>query len=200
MTPRLGILGGTFDPPHVGHLLAAWSAQEALGLDQVVLVPAAQQPLKAGREAAAAEHRLAMARLLVHGEPRLAVDAIEVERGGLSFTVDTMRAYRAARPGTELHLLLGEDAAALLGQWREPAALAALVRLVVLTRDGGAGDGAALPAGFQGQRLRSRRVDVSSTEIRARARAGLPLRGFVTDAVAAYIADHQLYRPTHVHS
>lgn len=197
MTPRLGILGGTFDPPHVGHLLAAWSALEALALDEVVFVPAAQQPLKAGRESASAEHRLAMTRLLVGDERRLAVDAIELERGGLSYTVDTMRAYRAARPDTELHLLLGEDAAALLGQWKEPQALTALVRIAVLSRDGEREGAPSLPAGFHGQRLRTRRVEISSTEIRSRARAGLPLRGFVTDAVAAYIATHQLYRPTH---
>lgn len=194
MTPRLGILGGTFDPPHIGHLLAAYAAVEALKLDQVVLIPAAQQPLKRGREAAPAADRLAMTRLLAADDPRLAVDAIEVERGGLSFTVDTMRAYRAARPDTELHLLLGDDAAAQLPQWRDVSALAALVRVVVLTRDGELGQGIDLPGGMQGQRLRSRRLEISATEIRARVRAGLPIRGFVTDAVAGYIADHGLYR------
>lgn len=196
MTPRLGILGGTFDPPHIGHLLAAYAAVEALKLDGVVFVPAAEQPLKRGREAAPAEHRLRMTQLMAGDDPRLSVDAIEVERGGLSFTVDTMRAYRAARPDTELHLLLGEDAAALLPQWREVAALGALVRVVVLTRDGEPGEEPALPAGMHGQRLRSRRLEISSTEIRSRARAGLPVRGFVTDAVAAYIAEHGLYRTT----
>lgn len=194
MTPRLGILGGTFDPPHIGHLLAAYAAREALALDAVVLVPAAQQPLKRGRESAPAEHRLAMTRLLAGDDPRLSVDAIEVERGGLSFTVDTMRAYRAARPDTELHLILGDDAAAQLGQWREVAALAALVRVVILARDGVPGEAVSLPAGMHGQVLRSRRVEVSSTEIRARVRSGLPIRGLVTDAVAGYIAEHRLYR------
>lgn len=197
MTPRLGILGGTFDPPHIGHLLAAYAALESIALDHVVLIPASRQPLKGGAGSAAPEHRLAMARLLVEGDVRLSVDAIEIERGGLSFMVDTMRAYRAARPDTELHLLLGEDAAATLPQWRETVALASLVRIVVLTREGlAAGPDAPLPAGFQGQRLRSRRVDISATEVRERVRAGLPVRGFVTDAVAAYIDEHQLYRTT----
>jgi nicotinate-nucleotide adenylyltransferase len=145
----------------------------------------------------APEHRLAMTRLLAGHDARISVDSIEIDRGGLSFTVDTMRAYRAARPDTELHLVLGDDAARLLPQWRETVALASLVRLVVLTREGGpAGPDAPLPAGFQGQRLRSRRIDVSATEIRERVRAGLPVRGFVTDAVASYIADQRLYRTT----
>lgn len=197
MTPRLGILGGTFDPPHIGHLLAAYSAREALALDAVVFIPAWRQPLKDGVGAAAPRHRLAMTQLLVGDDPALSVDAIEVERGGLSFTVDTMRAYRESRPGTELHLLLGEDAAATLPQWRETVALGSLVRIAVLTREGAPeGTDAGLPPGFQGQRLRTRRLDVSSTEVRSRVRAGLPVRGLVTDAVAAYIADHQLYRTT----
>lgn len=197
MTPRLGILGGTFDPPHIGHLLAAYAAREALGLDEVVLIPAWRQPLKSAAATSAPEHRLAMTRLLVADEPGLSVDAIEIERGGLSYSVDTMRAYRAARPDAELFFMLGEDAAATLPQWREPAALALLVRVVVLTREWTQGTaGTPLPVGFRAERLASRRVDVSATEIRARVRAGSPVRGFVTDAVAAYIAAHQLYRST----
>lgn len=193
VTERLGILGGTFDPPHVGHLLAAYGALEALALDRLVLIPAARQPLKAEAAMTSPGHRLAMTRLLAAADPRLAVDAIEIEREGLSFTVETMRAYRSRHPEADLVLLMGEDAAATLPQWREPAALAALVRVVVLTR----GDGAtALPPGFRSERLATRRVDVSATEIRARVRAGLPIRGFVTDAVADYIAAHQLYRTT----
>jgi nicotinate-nucleotide adenylyltransferase len=198
VTPRLGILGGTFDPPHVGHLLAAYAAVESLALDQVVLIPAWRQPLKEGLGTSAPGHRLAMTRLLVGDDRRLSVDAIEIGRGGLSFTVDTMRAYRAARPDTELYLILGEDAAATLPQWRETVALASLVRVVVLSREGVPDDkDTPLPAGFRGQRLRSRRVDVSATEVRERVRVGLPVRGFVTDAVAAYIAEHQLYRTSH---
>jgi nicotinate-nucleotide adenylyltransferase len=197
VTPRLGILGGTFDPPHVGHLLAAYAAREALGLDGIVFIPAWRQPLKRAAGMSDPEHRLAMTRLLVADDPGLSVDAIAIERGGLSYSGDTMRAYRAARPDTEFFFLLGEDAAATLPQWREPAALALLVRVVVLTREATEGTaGIALPAGFRAERLASRRVDVSATEIRARVRAGVPVRGFVTDAVAAYIAAHQLYRST----
>lgn len=193
---RLGLLGGTFDPPHIGHLHLAYAALETLGLDRVVLIPARRQPLKAGQAITAPAHRLAMTRLLAADDPRLAVDAIELEREGLSFSIDTVRAYRAARPSTELTFLMGEDTAATLGQWREPAALASLARLVVLTRGTPAPPAAPLPEGVVVERVATRRIDLSATEIRARVRAGLPLRGFVTDPVAAYIAAHGLYCTT----
>ena len=199
MPARLGILGGTFDPPHIGHLLAAYTAREALGLDQVMLIPAWRQPLKRGVEMTSGSHRLAMTRLLAGHDAGLAVDPVEIEREGLSFTVDTMRAYRAARPDAELVLLMGADTAATLPQWREPEALASLVTVVVVTRGVVAPDDEAtvgLPAGFRAQRLASRRVDISATEVRSRVRAGLPIRGFVPDDVITYISTHQLYRPT----
>lgn len=186
---RIGIFGGTFDPPHLGHWLAAVDAADALSLDEVVWVPAAQQPLKTGVASAAAAHRLEMTRLAVQGDGRFRVDAMETERGGLSFMVDTLRAYRERHPDAALFLLLGSDAAALLPKWREPEAVRALAEIVVLTRGG---EGAVLPAGLQA--LPTRRVDVSATEVRERVAAGRSIRGFVTDAVAAYIAAHGLYR------
>jgi nicotinate-nucleotide adenylyltransferase len=189
---RLGILGGTFDPPHVGHLLAAGSAIERLGLDRVVLIPAGRQPLKASVEITPGPHRLAMCQRLAECDPRLSVDAIELDREGLSFTVDTLREYRRTRPDAELYLLLGEDAAATFQQWREPETIAALATIVVLTRDGGT---AALAAGPAMTRLATRRVEVSASELRARVRAGLPIRGMVPDGVAAYIDEQRLYGP-----
>ena len=197
MTERLGLLGGTFDPPHVGHLFLAYAALESLSLDRVVFIPALRQPLKAAADIAAGEHRLAMTRLLVGADPRLVVDPVELGRAGLSFSVDTVREYRAARPSSELVFLMGEDTAATLPHWREPEALAQLARLVVLTRSESAASGAPpLPAGVHVERVSTRRIDVSATEIRARVRAGLPIRGFVTDDVAMYIATHGLYRTT----
>lgn len=196
MGERIGLLGGTFDPPHVGHLLLAYGALEQLGLDRVVLIPARRQPLKAGAETAAPEHRLAMTRLLVAGDPRLGVDPVELEREGLSYSVDTVRAYRAAHPAAALTFLMGEDTAATLGHWREPAAIAALARIVVLTRGASGAAGAPVPEGIHVERVATRRIDISATEVRARVRAGLPLRGFVTDDVAAYIAAQGLYRTT----
>lgn len=186
---RIGIFGGTFDPPHLGHWLAAVDAAEALALDEVVWVPAAQQPLKAGASSADAAHRLAMARLMVQGDKRFRVDAVELERGGLSFTVDTLRAYRERHPDAALFLLLGTDAAASLPKWREPEVIRVLAEIVVLTRGGESVD---LPAGVRA--LPTRRVDLSATEIRERVAAGRSIRGFVPDAVAAYIAAHGLYQ------
>lgn len=191
---RLAIFGGTFDPPHVGHLLAAEDAFEQLSLDRIAFVPAATQPLKVGRAAATAEHRLAMVRLLVEGDPRFEVSTVEVEREGLSFTVDTLTHFAAAYPSAERFLLVGADVLATFPQWREPKRVLQLARLVVLERQG---DRTALPTGLDGSeitRLPTRRIDVSSTEIRERVRSRKSTRGFVTDNVAAYIARGGLYR------
>lgn len=194
---RLGVFGGTFDPPHVGHLLAAVDAVEALTLDRLLFVPAAQQPLKVGCESAAPEHRLAMARLLAGDDPRFGVDPIEIDRAGLSYTVDTLGELARRLPGAELFFLVGADALATFPRWREPRRLLELARLVVLRR---ASDDVELPTvmreapGREPIVLASRRVDVSSTEVRARVRAGLSIRGFVPDAVAAYVAEARLYR------
>lgn len=190
---RLGILGGTFDPPHTGHLLLALDALDHLGLAQLLLVPAARQPLKASVAMTAAEHRLAMTRLLAALDARLSVDDGEVARGGLSYTVDTVRALRGAHPDAAFFLLMGEDTAATLPQWRDPEALAALVTVAVAGR--GTSD-RPLPAGFRAERLPMRRVDLSATEIRDRVRAGRSIRGFVPEAVADYIDAQQLYRTT----
>lgn len=192
---RLAIFGGTFDPPHVGHLLAAQDAFEQLALDRLVLVPAATQPLKVGRTVASAQQRLAMARLLVEGDARFDVSAVEVERAGLSFTVDTLTHFTAAHPGAELFLLVGADVLDTFAQWREPERITKLAHLVVLEREGDRP--ASWPSGTDGgrvMRLPTRRVDVASTEIRERVRAGKSIRGFVTENVAAFIARDGLYR------
>ena len=194
---RLGVFGGTFDPPHVGHLLAAVDAVEALALDRLLLVPAAQQPLKVRAESAAPEHRLAMARLLAGDDPRFDVDPIEMDRAGLSYTVDTLGELARRLPDAELFFVVGADALETFPRWREPRRVLELARLAVLRR---ASDTMELPAlmrevpGREPIVLASRRVDVSSTEVRARVRAGLSIRGFVPDAVAAYVAETRLYR------
>jgi len=195
-TMRLGLFGGTFDPPHVGHLLAASDAYEALHLDRVLFIPAASQPFKQGAVAASTSDRLAMLRLLVGEDPRFAVDPIEIDRGGLSYTVDTLDAYATRDPASERFLLIGEDLAAQIASWRQADRIAALAQVVVLARgldadvSSGHADRPAMPL----VRIATRRVDVSSSEIRARVRAGLSLRGFVTEAVADYIRAAALYR------
>ena len=192
---RIGIFGGSFDPPHVGHLLAASDAAEALGLDRLVFVPARVSPFKDGVTRTSAADRLAMVRLLVGNDPRFAVDPIEIDREGLSYTVDTLAAYADRDPDTELVLLVGEDVLPGFPQWREPERIRRLARLAVLRRS--TEGEPELPEPLRADppvMLQTRRIDVSSTEVRQRARAGRSLRGFVPEAVAAYIEQGRLYR------
>ena len=203
---RLGIFGGSFDPPHIGHLLAAVDAFESLALDKLFFVPAAVQPLKVGRPSAAAHQRLAMVRLLVGADPRFAVDSVEIERAGLSYTVDTLETFAQRFPSAERFFLVGEDAMTAFGAWRDPEQILRLAKLAILRRQGGVAEaegghrelGAAadpegrLPAGTIA--LPTRLVDVSSTEIRERIRKGKSIHGFVPESVAAFIETERLYR------
>jgi nicotinate-nucleotide adenylyltransferase len=189
---RLGIFGGSFDPPHLGHLLPVIDAAETLGLDAVRFVPAAVQPFKVGRATASPTDRLAMTERLVAGVPGFSTDPTETERPGLSFTVDTLAAISAGMPGAQLVLLLGADAWELFDKWREPERIRRLASLAVMVRGGDVVPAAEAAAGVQ--LLQSRRVDISSTELRARVAAGRTIRGFTPDAVADYIAERRLYR------
>jgi nicotinate-nucleotide adenylyltransferase len=187
---RLGVFGGTFDPPHVGHLALAEWAREALRLDRVLFVPAGTPPHKRRSDLSSATDRLAMTRLAVRGHPAFEVAGLEARRRGPSFTVDTLRALRAAHPGARLVLLIGQDSLAEFETWRDPDAIARLATLAVALRPGA-------------RRPRARRrvawldnpgLDVSSSAIRARVRAGRSVRYLVPDAVAAHIARRGLYR------
>jgi nicotinate-nucleotide adenylyltransferase len=209
---RLGIFGGTFDPPHVGHLLAASDAIEHLTLDRLVFVPASVQPLKAGRETASAGHRLAMVRLMVGADARLQSDSVEVDREGLSYTVDTLREFARRFPSADRYFLVGADVLASFAQWRDPQTVLDLATLAVLTRRADSdGDAISEATELEQQRMSARgslvdglaqrstfvptrRVDISSTEIRDRVRSGRSIHGFVTDAVGEYITAHGLYR------
>jgi nicotinate-nucleotide adenylyltransferase len=186
---RLGIFGGSFDPPHVGHLLVVADAFEALRLDHLVFVPAGVQPLKVGQTAAGADDRLAMVRLLVGDDPRFSVDPIEMDREGLSYTVETLAAFAERHAQAERFFLVGADVLTAFGKWRDPGRVMRLATLVVIER---AGEHGPVPEGAV--RVETRRVDVSSTEIRERVRTGRPIRGFVPEAVEAYIAAQRLYR------
>ena len=188
---RLGIFGGSFDPPHLGHLLPVIDAAESLALDAVRFVPAAVQPFKVGRAAAGPEHRLAMTQRLVAGIPGFDVDRTEIDRAGLSFTVDTLASLAAKTPDAALVLIVGADAFRLFDQWREPDRIRALAEIAVLGRGGEPPTGARTDGVTM---LQTRRVDISSTELRARVADGRTIRGFVPDAVADYIAEHRLYR------
>ena len=202
---RIGVFGGTFDPPHLGHLALAEWAWARLRLDRVLFVPAGAPPHKRGRRLSDPAHRLAMVRLAVRGNPAFAVSDLEALRTGPSYTVDTLRALRARHPGARLFLLMGADSLSEFPTWREPAAIARLATLVVAARPGpgarvsrgGArkpARPARLPRGARVVRLDNPLVDVSASVLRARARARLPLRYLVPDAVAAYLERHGLYR------
>jgi nicotinate-nucleotide adenylyltransferase len=184
---RVGVFGGSFDPVHHGHLIVAAEAVRALALEELRFVPAREQPFKRDRLVAPADHRLAMLELAVAGVPGFVVDPQECRRPGPSYTVDTLRALREARPEASLSLLIGSDAARDFPQWREADAVRDLARVVVLTRPG-----VAPPAGV-GQMLPVPAVDISATVIRERLRAGESIRFLVPDAVARYIAAHRLY-------
>ncbi len=194
---RLGLFGGSFDPPHVGHLLVAQDALAALRLDRLLVIPAAQQPLK-DQHATSATHRLAMARACFAGVSGIEVDSVEIERGGLSYMVDTVEAVHRRWPAAELHLLVGRDVLPTLPRWHDVDRLLRMVHLVVFTRET-APDTRPLPineethSGIVAEYLATRRVDISSTEVRSRVRDGRSIRGFVPDAVAAYIASTGLY-------
>lgn len=192
---RLAIFGGSFDPPHVGHLLAAGDAFDHLRLDRVIFVPAATQPLKVGRAAATSAQRLEMVRRLVGTDPRFEVSEFEVDQGGLSFTVNTLAHFASRYPAAERFLLLGADVLATFGQWKEPERILQLARPVLLVRQTDDPTGAPADRRLDDvMRVPTRRIDVSSTEIRERVRQGKPIRGFVTDDVGAFIARDGLYR------
>jgi nicotinate-nucleotide adenylyltransferase len=189
---RIGLLGGSFDPPHNGHLLAAGDVYDALGLDRIVFIPAAVQPFKAGLAGATVDQRLMMTRLLVGDDVRFEVSAVEIERGGLSYTVDTLLTLAANWPSSELFWLVGADVLPAFSKWRSPERIVELATVVVMERAGESSDLAAMPG--RPIALPTRRVDISSTEVRRRVNEGKSIRGFVPDSVAAYIASERMYR------
>lgn len=186
---RIGILGGSFDPVHLGHLALAEAARDRLRLDRVLLVVAAGQPLKPAGPAAPAEDRYAMVRLAVRGRARLEASDLELRRPAPSYTVDTLREIgREEGPGTELVLLLGADALADFPRWREAAEVRRLAAVAACARPG-----FPPPAGVDSILLADT-PDVSSTEVRRRAAAAENLSGLVPEDVAVYIAERGLYR------
>lgn len=187
---RVGVFGGTFDPPHVGHLILAADACDTLQLDRLIFVPAAAQPFKVGTPAIATpEERLEMVRLAAGDDSRYGVEDAEIRREGLSYTVDTLEEIARRNPGAELFLLIGQDTLAGFAGWKNPGRIRALATLAVMQR---AGDPRATPEGARS--ISTRRVDVSSTEIRERLAAGKSIRGFVPEPVERFIATRGLYR------
>lgn len=198
---RVGILGGTFNPPHVGHMLCAQEALWELGLDRVLLIPVHTPPHKEAPEDPGVEHRVELCRRAVAGDPRLEVSRVEADRPGVSYTVDTLRELHERAPtGDQLTFIVGGDQAHGLPSWREPEALLELAELAVAEREGvGRADIVQRLEGLRGAAERVRfftmpRVDVSSSLVRRRVATGQPIRWLVPDAVAAYIESAGLYR------
>jgi nicotinate-nucleotide adenylyltransferase len=185
-----GLLGGSFDPVHHGHLIAADRAAEALGLTRVLFVPCASQPLKPSGPVASAPQREAMLALALAGHPRFALESLELSRPGPSYTVDTLRALRLREPGERLVLILGADAAAELPRWRAADEVARLAEIAVLTRPGVA----EVTSAFVTQFVATPAIEISASEIRARCLAGKSIRYLVPDAVADYITRNRLYQ------
>ncbi|MCS6800694.1 MAG: nicotinate-nucleotide adenylyltransferase [Chloroflexota bacterium] len=197
---RLGVLGGTFDPVHLGHLIVAESAREAAQLDRVLFVPAGQPWHRGERPHASAADRLAMVERAIAGNPAFAVSRVDIDRPGPTYTVDTLEALRRQYPDAALILLLGQDALAQFASWREPARIAQLGEIVAFARPGAPPiDLAALHPAIPDAPLRVRFLDspqigISATMIRARVQAGHSIRYLTPDPVVAYIAQRRLYR------
>ena len=185
---RIGVLGGTFDPIHLGHLAAARVAIECAGLDRVLLIPTGVPPHRPPA-VAAAKDRLAMSRLAVAEDARFEVSDIELRRDGASYTVDTLRELRRLHPDDELFLILGWDAAKLMGTWRQPEEVRRLAGVVVVTRPG-----SGAPVTTSEILCERPTPDISGSALRAALRHGEDVTAKLPEAVAEYIASNGLYR------
>jgi nicotinate-nucleotide adenylyltransferase len=196
---RLGVLGGTFDPVHLGHLLLAERARDELALDRVLLVPAGDPWRKGDRPITPASHRLAMLRLAIAGTAEYEISTLEIERPGPSYTADTLEALSQQRPGEELVLILGEDALADLPNWHRPELIVQRATLAVARRPGcGEADVEALERQLPGiagriRWLAMKAIEVSASDVRERVRSGRSVRSLVPAAVESYIREHGLY-------
>jgi nicotinate-nucleotide adenylyltransferase len=202
---RIGVFGGTFDPPHLGHLAVAEAARDSLELERVVFIPSGLPPHKHDRPVTPARHRVALTRLAVRGNPAFTVSTLETRRGGASYTVDTLRALRSAHPRTKLYLVIGEDSLNDLPSWHQPEEILSLATLAVARRAAPLAPGErrrarrvrlALPRVRRVVWLDSPLIEISSSALRARARRGASLRYLVPKPVEAYVLRLGLYRKT----
>ncbi|MCG6956892.1 MAG: nicotinate-nucleotide adenylyltransferase [Gemmatimonadetes bacterium] len=194
---RLGIFGGTFDPPHVGHVAVAEDVVRCLDLDRLIWIPALDPPHKPEQPLSPARLRLEMTRAAVAGHPRFEVSEVELRRPGPSYTVDTLRTLRAAHPSSRLFLVLGADQVRTLATgWREPTTVLRLATLALMDRAGedAMEVGPELPGMERAIHVPVRRVDVSSTEVRARVAEGKDISGLVSPGTLAVIEREGLYR------
>ena len=188
---RIGLYGGTFDPIHCGHLLVAQAASEELHLDRLVFIPAARSPFKPEQDGLDGPWRLRLLRLALAGRPEYMVSALELERGGISFTIDTVERFRDWYPEARVFCLIGMDHLGSLPLWKEAERLSQRVEFAVIPRPGSLPSEA--PSGFRCHFLRGTPIDLSSSKVRERARRRRPLVPFVLPVVAEAIERYQLY-------
>jgi nicotinate-nucleotide adenylyltransferase len=188
---RIGLFGGSFDPVHLGHLFVAQAAREELELTRLFFLPAGQSPFKPDREPTPANERLRLLRLALAGKTWCELDEQEIRRGGISYTIDTLKDYARRFPRTQLFYLIGADQVAKLPEWRAATDLAALAEFVVIPRPGS--PDVPFPKPFRGRILKGFPLGISSSEIRARIKAGRGVDTLVPDAVAEAIRNSQLY-------
>ena len=191
--PRLGVMGGTFDPIHHGHLVAASEVAARFDLDEVVFVPTGQPSFKVDQDVTPAEHRYLMTVIATASNPRFTVSRVDIDRSGLTYTVDTLRDLQVTRPGMDLFFISGADAIEQILTWRDSAELFTMAHFVAVTRPGHPLSVAGLPP----DRVTLQEVPalaISSTDIRVRVRTGEPIWYLVPDGVVQYIAKHGLYR------
>lgn len=192
MIERLGLFGGSFDPVHLGHLLVAQAAKEELDLTKLFFIPAAQSPFKPGRSPAPGDVRLRLLRLALAGKPWCELDDQELTRGGVSYTIDTVRDYCHRFPQAQLFYLIGSDHIAQLPKWRDAAELAQRVDFIVIPRPGQ--QQTLLPTPFRGRLLAGFPLGVSSSQIRDRVRAGSSIEHLVPSGVVEAIQEAKLYQ------
>jgi nicotinate-nucleotide adenylyltransferase len=188
---KIGLFGGSFDPVHLGHLFVAQAATEELGLDKLFFVPAAVSPFKPENKMAPAELRLRLLRLALAGKVNCEVDEQEIRRGGISYSIETLRDYAKRFPAAKLFYLIGADNISKLNEWREADELAKLAEFVAIPRSGESA--AQFPKPFRGKILKGFPVEISSSQIRARGKANLPIETLVPLFVAEAIHAAKIY-------
>src|SRR6266850_391708 len=188
---RIGLFGGSFDPVHLGHLLVAQAAREELELSRLYFIPVTQSPFKPESKPTPANERLRLLRLALAGKDWCEIDEQEIKRGGVSYTIDTVRDYARRFPQAQLFYLVGADNVPQLPKWREAGELARLVEFVVIPRPGQ--PESPFPAPFRGRTLMGFPLGVSSSQIRARVKAGLGIDHLVPASVAEAIHNNRLY-------
>jgi nicotinate-nucleotide adenylyltransferase len=198
---RLGVIGGTFDPPHYGHLVLAETARVQLGLDRVLFVVAGQPPHKPDRPITPSHHRAAMVEMAIADNPACVLSRVDLDRPGPHYTVEMLALLQRECPEAELFFLVGGDSLAQFLTWRDPAGIVRMARLAVMPRPGHEPDLASLEQVLPSLRERlvwldAPALDIAASDLRRRVREGLPIRYLVPPSVEAYICEHRLYEAT----